>query len=253
MAEKMWCLKRCGLFSRLAPDQIQRIELRSRSRSYSAHSPIYLPTQKADSVFVLTSGLVKVCHLTPEGKELILAFVEPGELFGELAIFSGHARDEYVEAVSQSTVVMIPVEEMDLLMSERADVAMGITKIIGLRRQRIERRLKNLLFKSNRERLIHLLLDLAQQFGWEADDGIHLRVRLSHQDLASLIGSTRESVTVLLNQLKSEGTIHNGRRKVVLTNPARLARSVNRQPPDNIKFTNTFLRGFAQAISSCAH
>ncbi len=231
MNEKMWCLKRNNLFTQLSPDQIQRIESKSCFRSYRAASPIYLPTEKADSVFLLTSGLVKVCHLTPEGKEAILAFVEPGELFGELAIFGGPVRDEYVEAVSKSTVVMIPAEEMELLMRERAEVTVGITKMIGLRRQRIERRLKSLLFKSNRERTIHLLLDLAQQFGWEADDGIRLRVKLSHQNLASLIGSTRESVTVVLNQLKSEGTIENGRCKIVLTNPARLARSVNRQPP----------------------
>jgi CRP-like cAMP-binding protein len=245
MTDKMWCLKRCGLFSRLTPNQIQRIESRSRCRCYPVGSPVYLPAEKADSVFLLTSGLVKVCNLTPEGKESILAFVEPGELFGELAIFSGQTRDEYVEAISKSTVVMIPTEEMDLLMSEQADVAMRITKMFGLRRQRIERRLKNLLFKSNRERLVHLLLDLALQFGWEADDGIRLRVRLSHQDLASLIGSTRESVTVILNQLKSEGTINNGRRKIVLTNPDRLARSVNRQLPRNAPLPTRLMPAFA--------
>ncbi len=233
MTEKMWCLKRCDLFAQLTPVQMQRIESRSRTRSFSARSPVYLPTSTADSVFLLTSGMVKVCHLTSEGKESILMFVEPGELFGELAIFIGQARDEYVEAVSQSTVVMIPAKEIDLLMSERTDVAMGITKMIGLRRQRIERRVKNLLFMSNRERIVHLLLDLAQQFGREDNDGIHLRVKLSHQDLASLIGSTRESVTVILSQLRSEGVIDYGRRKIVLTNPARLARSVNRQPSRN--------------------
>ncbi len=191
-------------------------------------------------MFLLTSGLVKVCHLTPEGKESILAFVEPGEFFGELAIFNGEARDEYVEAVGQSTVVMIPAGEMNRLMNECSDVTMGITKMIGLRRQSIERRLKNLLFMSNRERIVHLLLDLAQQFGWEAEDGIHLRVKLSHQNLASLIGSTRESVTVILNQLKAEGTIENGRRRIVLTHPARLAHSVHRQPPCYAR-TNTQL------------
>ena len=231
MSEKLWCLKRCSLFQQLTPDQIGRIESRSRSRSFPAHSPIYVPAERADCVFLLASGLVKMCHLTAEGKESILAFVEPGELFGEMAMFDAPQRDEFVESIRPSTVVMIPIEEMHRLMTERADVALGITKIVGLRRQRIERRLKNLLFLSNRERLVHLLLDLAEQFGWQADDGIRLRIRLSHQDLANLIGSTRETVTILLGKLKSEGCVAGGRRKIVLTNPAQLAHLVNRQPP----------------------
>ncbi len=231
MSGKLWFLKHCNIFERLTSEQMQRIESRSRVRSFSAHTPIYLPAEKADSVFLLAKGLAKVSHLTADGKESILGFIEPGELFGELAIFDGQERDEYVEAVASSTVVMIPTEELHRLMAENADVALGVTKLVGLRRQRIERRLKNLLFLSSRERLVHLLLDLADQFGAHSENGIRLRVRLSHQDLANLIGSTRETVTVVLGQLRSERSVACGRCKVVLTDPAKLARSVSRQPP----------------------
>lgn len=231
MAEKLWHLKSCELFGRLTPEQIQRMESRSRSRSFPARSPIYLPADKADSVFLLVKGLVKVSHLTLDGKESILAFIEPGELFGELAIFDERERDEYVEAVELSTVVMIPADELQHLMAERTDVAVAITKMVGLRRHRIERRLKNLLFLSNRQRLVHLLLDLAEQFGLHTDNGIRLRIKLSHQELGNLIGSTRETVTVILGQLKAEGSVSGGRRRIVLTNPQRLAQSVQRQVP----------------------
>jgi CRP-like cAMP-binding protein len=204
-----------------------------------------LPAEKADSVFLLAKGLAKVSHLTSDGKESTLAFVEAGELFGELALFDGEQRDEFVEAIEPTTVVMIPNEEMQHLMTERADVALGITKLIGLRRQRIERRLKNLLFLPNRERLVHLLIDLAEQFGLHTDDGIRLRVKLSHQDMANLIGSTRETVTVILGQLKSEGSVAGGRRKIVLTNPERLARSVHRRSPSEPRPKPQFSRAIA--------
>ena len=69
------------------------------------------------------------------------------------------------------------------------------------------------------------------EFGWEAADGTCLRVKLSHQDLASLIGSTRETVTVILNRLKSEGSVEGGRRKIVLTKPDWLANCVHRSSP----------------------
>jgi CRP-like cAMP-binding protein len=231
MSEKLWQIKNCELFGRLSAEQIQHIESRSRSRTFPARSPIYLPSEKADSVFLLAKGLVKVSHLTADGKESILAFVEPGELFGELAIFEGQERDEYVEALEASTVVMIPADEVRQLMAEHTDAALGITKMVGLRRHRIERRLKNLLFLSNRDRLVHLLLDLAEQFGLHTDEGIRLRIKLSHQELGNLIGSTRETVTVLMGQLKSERAVDGGRRKIILTDPQRLARSVSRQPP----------------------
>ena len=169
MSDKLWYLKHCNLFERLTDEQITRIESRSRSRSFSANSPIYLPAEKADSVFLLAKGLAKVSHLSGDGKESILAFVEAGEMFGELALFDGEQRDEFVKAVEPTTVVMIPNDEMQHLMAERSDVALGITKIIGLRRQRIERRLKNLMFLSIRERLVHLLIE-KKAFGRETNE-----------------------------------------------------------------------------------
>jgi len=247
MSEKYWYLKNCSLFLRLDEQQLKRIEAHSRSRSFPASSPIYLPAEKADHVFLLAEGLVKVSHLTADGKESILAFVEPGELFGELALFAGQRREELVKAMQPSTVIMIPTDEIHQLMTERSDVALAVTKLVGLRRQRIERRLKNLLFLSNRDRLVHLLLELAEQYGLSDRDGIRLRIKLSHQELANLIGSTRETVTVVLGKLKAEGSIAGGRCKIVLTQPERLARSVNREPPCTPR-TNSRLEPMPTAV-----
>lgn len=226
MSATLWVLKYCELFGRLSPEQITRIESRSRSRSFPARSPVCLPTEKADSVFIVIQGRLKVGRTVANGQQSMPVFVEPGELFGETAIFDGDTPDDHVEAVAPSTVVMIPGEEMRHLMAEGADVALSITKLVGLRRHCIQRRLRNLLFMSHRERLVQLLLDLAEQFGRrrDQDDGIRLRIKLSHWEQAYLIGSTREAVAVLLGQLKAEGSIGGVGRSVVLTNPQRLVR-----------------------------
>lgn len=231
MSEKLWHLKRCNLFEQLTPDELRRVETHSRARSFPRNSPIYLPADQSRSVFLLTSGRAKICHLTLDGKQSILAFIEPGELFGELAIFDSGSRDEYAEAVENSTVVMIPGEEFERLMQQHAGVALGVTKVIGLRRQRIERRLKNLLFLSNRERLTHLLLELAEQYGKPTREGLELGIKLSHQDLANVIGSTRETVTVVLGEMQGENLIKVGRRKIVIVQLDQLAKSVQRQMP----------------------
>jgi CRP/FNR family cyclic AMP-dependent transcriptional regulator len=108
-------------------------------------------------------------------------------------------------------------------MEESAALALGVTKLIGLRRKRIERRLKSLLFRSNRDRLIHLLLDLAEQYGERTAEGVLLGIKLSHQDLAAVIGATRETVTVLLGELQLDGFLKVSRQRIVIRAIDRLA------------------------------
>ncbi len=231
MSEKLWYLKNCQLFEQLTADDLQRIEISSKARTFARGTPIYLPLDGTNAVFLLASGRVKICHLTPDGKQSILAFIEPGELFGELALFDGGPRDEYAEALEKSTIVQIPGEVMQQTMESHPGVTLGVTKLIGLRRRRIERRLKNLLFLSNRDRLTHLLLELAEQYGKPESGGLKLRIQLSHQDLANVIGSTRETVTVVLGEMQNEGLLSIGRRRIVILDLKRLAGSVQRPVP----------------------
>ena len=231
MSQRLWYLKSCDLFQQLSPEQLTTLESRCRVRKYPRGTPIYLPADQADGVLLLAEGRVKIGSFTEEGKQTILAFIEPGEIFGELSLMGTQEREEYAEAVEKSTVVLISKEVIERLLVENPSVSLGVTKLFGLRRQRIERRLKYLLFRSNRERLIHLLLELAEQYGRQTDEGVALRIKLSHQDLASIIGSTRETVTVVLGELQTEGSLQLGRRKIVLTDMARLAESVNVAAP----------------------
>ena len=231
MTEKIWHLRRCNLFEQLTPEQISRLESRSLSRTYQRKSPIYLPGDHAKDVLLMAAGRAKICSLTEDGKQAIFGFIEPGELFGELAVLGVGERENYAEAVEKSTVIMIPSDALLELMEELPRLSIGVTKLIGLRRRRIERRLKNLLFRSNRQRIVHLLLELIEQYGTRTPDGVLIRIKLSHQDLADIIGSTRETVTVVLGNLQREGYVVISRRKIVVVDLERLAASVNEPPP----------------------
>lgn len=228
MPDQLWRLKSCELFQKLTPEEISHLESHSRMKVYPSKSPIYLPSDSADTVFLVVDGVVKVSSLSPDGKQSILAFIDRGELFGELALIDSGPRDEFVEAVGRTTIVMMPAGIVRQLIARRSDLALAVTKLVGLRRQRIERRVKNLLFQSSRERLIHLLLDLEEQFGMETDQGVQIRLKLSHQDLANLIGTTRETVTGILGDLRNEKLIEARRCKLTLLSPERLASSVKR-------------------------
>lgn len=231
MDDKFWYLKNCSLFERLTGPQVERLESSSKARQFKRGGLVYLPTDQNDSVMLLVSGRVKIYHVTADGKQALLAIIEPGELFGELAIFDGGTREEYAEAMEKATVVLIPGEEIQRLMEEHPNVSVGVTKLMGLSRRRFERRLKSLLFRSNRERVVHLLLELAEKYGKVGSDGVTIGIKLSHQDLANIIGSTRETVTVVLGDLQAERSVAIKRRQIVLTNVSRLAQSIDVPPP----------------------
>ena len=232
MDEQFWYLKQCPLFEQLSPEQNDRLEHRERSRVFQRGSVIYLPSDQSDSVLLLTSGRVRLYHLTADGKQALLALIDPGEIFGELALLEGGHREEFAEAMETTQVVAIPKDAVQQLMEEQSHVSLSVTRLLGLRQKKVERRFKSLLFHSNRERLVYLLVELLEKYGQPEADGIRITIRLSHQDLANIIGSTRETVTVLLGELSLDGSLVIKKRKIYVPNPQRLANSIGVPAPD---------------------
>jgi CRP-like cAMP-binding protein len=113
-------------------------------------------------------------------------------------------------------------------------LALSITKLVGLRRLRVENRLRNVLFRSNRERVAHILLEMLETYGQRRENEWHITIGLSHQDLASLIGVSRESVTLVLGQLQLEKLVRVRRRAIVVLDPERLSRETNRSQSQRV-------------------
>jgi CRP-like cAMP-binding protein len=232
MSEKIWYLKRCPLFERLAPGECQLLEAHTVLRTFERRQVIYFPTEPGQSVLLLARGRVKLKDVSPDGRETIFAFIEEGELFGELALLDAAPRNEFAEAVEPSRVLALPREDLLWLMERRPDVALSVTKLVGFRRRRIENRLRNLLFRSARERTVLLLLELLETHGRRGAGGWEVRLPLSHEDLAHLIGATRETVTLTLGQLQREGFIEVRRRRLTVLEREKLAAEVAQQLPD---------------------
>ncbi len=223
MSEHIWCIQKCRLFEQLSEADLRFLEQRSRVRVFPENSSVYFPREAADTVLVLVEGRIRLYSITPDGKQAILALIEPGELFGELALVGSEVREEFAQAVVTSRVVAIPRDAMETVLLKNANLSLAVTKIVGLRQRRLERRLKNLLFRSNRERLLGLLCELMEQYGRRIDEGLLIDIKLSHQDLAGLIGVTRESVTLALGELQLELLITVGRQRIVVLNEHKLA------------------------------
>lgn len=213
---KLWYLKRCDLFERLTAEQAEQIERRASMRTFRRGELIYVPGDPGKSVLVVVRGRVKIKGITPDGKEFILAFVDEGEIFGELGLFDDGPREEFAEAAESTEVLALRREDLLRVLEERADIVLQITKLIGLRRKRVETRLRNLLFRSNRQRVAGLLIELLDTHGERNGRGWAIRLPLSHQELAGLIGATRETVTITLGQLQLDGLIRVQRKNITV-------------------------------------
>ncbi len=228
----MWSIGNCSLFRILNDTQLGELERFARIRTLPKNSAVYTPSDAADGVFLVAAGRVRLCSTTSEGKQTIMALVEPGEIFGEMSLIDPSRREERAETVVPSTIVLLSADRVRQLMNSSIDLTLGITKLIGLRRIRVERRLRSLLFRSNRERLMHLLVDLAAQYGKLTADGLLINIKLSHQELASIIGATRETVTATLGELQQESLVKLGRQRIIIVDPRRLAAGVNLPEPE---------------------
>lgn len=223
MNETIWVLRRCSLFERLSPGEMSRLDAHASLRAFARGEMVFFPGEPAESLLVVARGRIKIKSVTPDGRESILAFVDEGDVFGELALIDPAPRVEFAEAVEPSKILSVPRSEVTWLMGRRPDIALGVTKLMGLRLQRVENRLRNILFRSNRQRVVALLVELLGLHGKADHDGWLIHFRLSHQDMANLIGATRETVTATLGQLKREGLIEIHRQQIRVVKRARLA------------------------------
>lgn len=213
----MWHLKHCDVLAGLPPESLRRLENVSVLRRFAKRSHVYAPSENGIVVLVLLEGRIKIKSLTPEGKETILSFIEPGEVFGESALFGEEQRiDEIAEAVLPSLVVAIPRDPFLDEIAKSPEAALRLTKLVGLRRIRIENRVKGLLFRNSRDRVLLVLNELAGQYGTPNGAGREISIKLSHQDLASLAGVTRETVTLTLGELQFERLITVKKKSITL-------------------------------------
>lgn len=98
MAQQFWHVRNCSLFQKLNDRQFEFLEEKARVKKFSKGAPIYLPSDIADGTFLLAEGRVRIGSTTPDGRQCILGFVEPGEIFGELSLVDSGSREERAEA-----------------------------------------------------------------------------------------------------------------------------------------------------------
>lgn len=213
----LWYLKKVPLLAQLSADELKALAEEVGLEEARRRRVIYMPGDPGDSVFFVNGGRVKISRVTPDGKELTIAYRGPGEVFGELCIVDGRHREEMAEAMENALVTQVPRERFEKLLQVHVGLAYAMTKVMCERRREVERKMEDLVFKDVNAKLAELLLDLCENYGVDDDRGTLVAVKITHQEMANLIGSTRETVSLTLSQFKRSKLIATDGRKVIVT------------------------------------
>jgi CRP-like cAMP-binding protein len=176
----------------------------------------YQPEDVGEVLFLLKQGRVQLYRISSEGKKLIIATLGPGTLFGEMALLGQQMHNAFAEALDNCQIMVLSRANLERLILNDPSVGLRMLEIIGKRLADAESRLEDIAFKGIPARLAALLLRLA------AERHSHEITGLTHQDLAETIGTYRETATQVLNDMKAEGLIEIGRRRIAILDVERL-------------------------------
>lgn len=215
---KVWYLRRSRLFADTADGRIDAAEPYFTVRAYRRGERVFDIEDPTRRVFLVKTGAVRIVRLTEDGRELTVAFLGPGELFGEEAIFDADAARSTVAVVADDSLLCsISADDLLALIQVDPTLAFNVARLLNDRLTSSREQVEDVAYARVGDRIEHALRRLAERNGTVEPDGcIRLDVHLTHADLASMIGSTRETVTAELGELARAGRVRIEHRTYVL-------------------------------------
>jgi CRP-like cAMP-binding protein len=213
----IWYFDDVNLFKMLCPHKFKTHKEAHDFDAYKKRDYIYFEEDSANKVYLIEKGKVKIGYYNEDGNEVVKAILSRGELFGETAILGESKRGEFAQSVDNLTSICpIGVETMHGLMRDNQTFTLKIYKIIGFKLKKLERRLQILLFKDAKTRLIEFLDELCADFGYDCKDTGDKIIQhpYTQKDIATLIGTSRPTLNILLNELKEEKMIKFNRKEI---------------------------------------
>lgn len=178
--------------------------------------------ERGDRLYVITSGKIKLGHTALDGRENLLAVLGPGELIGELSLFDPGPRTATATGVSDAELKELPHAQLVAHLAAHPAVAMPLLGALAQRLRRTNEALADLVFSDVPGRVAKALLDLSQRFGQEIDDGVRVAHELTQEELAQLVGASRETVNKALADFTARHWIRREGRAIILLDIARL-------------------------------
>ncbi|MEQ6166887.1 MULTISPECIES: Crp/Fnr family transcriptional regulator [unclassified Ekhidna] len=220
----LWYFEDTDLFEVLCPSKTPSMENKHAPGVYGKDDFIYFKDQSSENIYMVSNGRVKIGTYGPDGKEIVKAILTKGEIFGEMALAGEETRQDFAQAMDNDTrVCAMTIEDLQNLMVDDKELSFKILKIVGFRLRKMERKIESLVFKDARTRIVEFLKEMAEEKGQKVGFETMIKNHLTHKDIASLTGTSRQTVTTIMNELRDKNLITFDRRRILIRDLEKLS------------------------------
>jgi CRP/FNR family transcriptional regulator len=195
------------IFEGLTDADLAELDDRFAMGSFRKGELIYSPFDKGDALFLVESGRVRLFRSASDGRQVTLAMLDSGASFGQLSVLDTPLLDAYAEAMTDCVVRVLRIADLERAVAEHPRVALNLMRSLADRLREAEDQIESLAFRPVPSRLAGKLLDLMDRYGRVTPNGIRIDERFTHMQLAEMIGTSRETLTKVLNELRDAGLI----------------------------------------------
>lgn len=216
--EKFMLLRNYDLWCHLSDEEYEELKVSHHFIEAKKGDYIYFDSHHLNKLYFVKDGYIKIGYIDEEGNEIIKEIIREGEIFGQFALEKNNLNGEFARAYKGNvSLCAFSIEDFEKLLKQKPDLAIKYSKQVGEKLRRAEFRLLNMLSKDVRSRLLAFFYHHAMMDGYKNEAVSHTMDNfLTHEDIAKLIGSTRQTVTTFINELEKEGLLKLTRKKIIL-------------------------------------
>lgn len=211
-------LQQTPLFTSLSQPELQQLAARTVRKLFSAGELLFSEGEPCNGLHIIAKGRVRIFKTSMSGREQVLAVNEPGESVAELPVFDGGPFPASAMAAEDTEIAFISRRDFHAYCLEHPEVALKVLTVVGSRLRRLVGIIEELSFTTIRQRLISVLLKLAQTQGKATERGLEFELPATHQELANQLGTVRELISRNLMRLQAEGVLQVDARHIVVKN-----------------------------------
>lgn len=202
--QALWHLENIDVTHLLCPNKLGDKDRMAQHthRTFARGTSFFVPDDLSDRIFFITEGRVKISTMNEEGKEITKAILGKGEVFGEMALVGEERRRDSAVALENTTACVVTLDELHELMRDRSDLNLFFMRIFSSRQLEMERRLESLVFRDSRSRIVEFLVELTRSKGQRVGFEWVIRKPITHQEIANMTATSRQTVTTTLNDLR---------------------------------------------------
>ena len=227
MEESRKCLKDLMVFSHLKDEEVKLICQKAYENYYKKGEIIFFENDNKKRLYFLTAGKVKLTMMSPDGKEKVLKILQEGDIFGEISLFDHDPHPLTAEVHEDCTLMVISWNDLESIILDRPTLALKIIEALAKKTRLLTSQVRELVFQDAEGRLAALLERFSREFGVEKSNNIVIEVILTHQEIANLLGTSRVTVTKIMNKFVEEEIIKMHQRKIVVLNQKKLEQKLD--------------------------